>query len=207
LLGGVKNSVRLEVPMSSANASVLDNRQFFEQHSGELYESLFRQVIKLTRNRRDAEDITQTAFMKVLEQMQRPNWKIDTKSIRAYLGQTARNLHRDRWRSKSKTISYDDDDVRETIEQETVAKDDSVARMDNRIYYKELFDALPNAILKDTTDYELQLLQLRKVDQLSWEEIAQTVGRSPNQVRYDAHKLDARIRYRVAKITEAGAQK
>ena len=193
--------------MNGANTSVIDNRLFFEQHSGELYESLFRQVIKLTRNRRDAEDITQSAFMKVLEQMQRPNWKIDTKSIRAYLGQTARNLHRDRWRSKSKTISYDDDDVRETIEQQAAVNDDSVARMDNRIYYKELFEALPNVILKDSTDYERQLLQLRKVDELPWEEIAELVGRSVNQVRYDLHKLEARLRYRVAKITEAGTQK
>ena len=193
--------------MNGANTSVIDNRQFFEQHSGELYESLFRQVIKLTRNRRDAEDITQSAFMKVLEQMQRPNWKIDTKSIRAYLGQTARNLHRDRWRSKAKTISYDDDDVRETIEQQAAVNDDSVARMDNRIYYKELFEALPNVILKDSTDYERQLLQLRRVDELPWEEIAEIVGRSVNQVRYDLHKLEARLRYRVAKITEAGTQK
>jgi len=193
--------------MNGANTSVIDDRQFFEQHSGELYESLFRQVIKLTRNRRDAEDITQSAFMKVLEQMQRPNWKIDTKSIRAYLGQTARNLHRDRWRSKSKTISYDDNDVRETIEQQAAVNDDSVARMDNRIYYKELFEALPNVILKDSTDYERQLLQLRKVDQLPWEEIAEIVGRSINQVRYDLHKLEARLRYRVARITEAGTQK
>jgi RNA polymerase sigma factor (sigma-70 family) len=193
--------------MNGANTSVIDDRQFFEQHSGELYESLFRQVIKLTRNRRDAEDITQSAFMKVLEQMQRPNWKIDTKSIRAYLGQTARNLHRDRWRSKSKTISYDDNDVRETIEQQAAVNDDSVARMDNRIYYKELFGALPNVILKDSTDYERQLLQLRKVDQLPWEEIAEIVGRSVNQVRYDLHKLEARLRYRVARITEAGTQK
>jgi RNA polymerase sigma factor (sigma-70 family) len=145
--------------------------------------------------------------MKVLEQMQRPNWKIDTKSIRAYLGQTARNLHRDRWRSKSKTISYDDKDVRETIEQQAAVNDDSVARMDNRIYYKELFEALPNVILKDSTDYERQLLQLRKVDQLPWEEIAEIVGRSVNQVRYDLHKLEARLRYRVARITEAGTQK
>ena len=193
--------------MNGANTSVIDDRQFFEQHSGELYESLFRQVIKLTRNRRDAEDITQSAFMKVLEQMQRPNWKIDTKSIRAYLGQTARNLHRDRWRSKSKTISYDDNDVRETIEQQAAVNDDSVARMDNRIYYKELFEALPNVILKDSTDYERQLLQLRKVDQVPWEEIAEIVGRSVNQVRYDLHKLEARLRYRVARITEAGTQK
>jgi RNA polymerase sigma factor (sigma-70 family) len=193
--------------MNGANTSVIDNRQFFEQHSGELYESLFRQVIKLTRNRRDAEDITQSALMKVLEQMQRPNWKIDTKSIRAYLGQTARNLHRDRWRSKSKTISYDDNDVRETIEQQAAVNDDSVARMDNRIYYKELFEALPNVILKDSTDYERRLLQLRKVDQLPWEEIAEIVGRSVNQVRYDLHKLEARLRYRVARITEAGTQK
>ena len=193
--------------MNGAHANVIDNRQFFEQHSGELYESLFRQVIKLTRNQRDAEDITQTAFMKVLEQMQRPNWRIDTKSIRAYLGQTARNLHRDRWRSKSKTISYDDDDVREAIEQKAAFNDDSVARMDNRIYYKELFEALPNVILKDSTDYELQLLQLRKVDQLNWEQIAEIVGQSETQVRYDLHKLEARIRYRVAKLTEAGTQK
>lgn len=193
--------------MNGANTTVIDDRQFFEQHSGELYESLFRQVIKLTRNRRDAEDITQSAFMKVLEQMQRPNWKIDTKSIRAYLGQTARNLHRDRWRSKSTTISYDDNDIRETIEQQAAVNDDSVARMDNRIYYKELFEALPNVILKDSTDYERQLLQLRKVDQLPWEEIAEIVGRSVNQVRYDLHKLEARLRYRVAKITKAGTQK
>ena len=190
--------------MNGANANVIDNRQFFEQHSGELYESLFRQVIKLTRSRRDAEDITQTAFMKVLEQMQRPNWKVDTKSLRAYLGQTARNLHRDRWRSKSQTISYDDNDVRNTIEQEAAFNDDSVARMDNRIYHKELFEALPNVILKDSTNYERELLQLRKVDQLSWDQIAEIVGGSANQVRYDFHKLEARIRYRVAKITEAG---
>lgn len=192
--------------MNGADASVIDSRQFFEQHSSELYDSLFRQVVKLTRNKRDAEDITQTAFLKVLEQMQRPNWKLESKSIRAYLSQTARNLYRDMWRAKMKTVCYDDDAVRQTLEQEAMQTDNSVNRIENRIYYKQLFKALPNVILQGSTEYERQLLQLRRVDQHSWTEIAEIVGRNVNQVRYDFQKLEARIRYRVAKITEASTQ-
>ena len=193
--------------MNGAKADVLDSRHYFEQHSGEFYDSLFREVLKLTRNKRDAEDITQTAFMNFLQRMQRTDWKLESKSIRSYLSKAAKNLCRDMWRKGSKitTFSYDDDVVRETLEQQAVQTDDSVAQIENRIYFKELFQALPNVILQGITDYERRLFQLRKVEQLSLQEIAEIMERDVNQVRYDLQKIEARIRYRVAKITKAAA--
>lgn len=192
--------------MNGAKATVLDCHQYFEQHSGHFYESLFREVLKLTRNKTDAEDITQTTFTNFLQRMERTDWKLESPSIRSYLSKTARNLCRDMWRKNSeiKTVSYDDDTVRETMEQQAAQIDDSVAQLENRIYAKEMFKALPHVILQGFTDYEKQLFQLRRVEQRSLHEIAATVGRDIGQVRYELQKIEARIRYRVAKITAAG---
>jgi RNA polymerase sigma-70 factor, ECF subfamily len=190
--------------MSEASVDTIDRQNLFEQNSGEYYTYLFRQALRITRNRDDAEEITQTAFVQFLEQMQRKNWTFEVKSVRAYLRKAADNLCKDMWkrRAKEKSVSYDDEHVREALELQAAETDDSVARMENRIYYRQLYATLPNVIMGGSSPYEQQLLQLRRIDGLSLKEIAPIVGKDVCQIRYDLQKVEARIRHRVRKIMD-----
>jgi DNA-directed RNA polymerase specialized sigma subunit len=87
---------------------------------------------------------------------------------------------------------------REELERDVAITDDPVAELENRIYYKELLEALPlRLIFRGLSDYEMQLYRLRIIDEKSIDEIAAIVGKDPSRVTYDLQKIQARIRARV----------
>jgi RNA polymerase sigma factor (sigma-70 family) len=191
--------------MSEPNASTFDQKDFAELY-GEYHDVLIRLVMRLTSDREEADDIAQTAFLRFIRLMKRKQWKIEIKDVQAYLARIAINLCNDRWKAKGKenAVSYDDNKTREAVDRETAQTDDSVATMENRICAKELYRALPKVIMAGLNDYEEQIFLLRRVDGLSIKEVADTVGRSICQVRYDLQKVEARIRYRVRKVIGDG---
>ena len=191
--------------MTEAGANALDQHEQFEDGCTEYYNQLFRHALRLTRNQTEAEEITQNAFLRFLRLMKRKQWKMEVKYVQAYLGKIVNNLWIDMLnrRRKEMAVSYDDDKIRETLEQEAAQSDDSVASIENRIYFKELYRALPlNVILGGLSEYEKQLLLLKKVDERSIKEIAAIVGKEVCQVRYDLQKLEAKLRYRVRKLVK-----
>lgn len=189
--------------MNEAIANSIDQLELFQKNSTEYYDYLFRHVLRLTRDRTDAEEITQTVFMKFLKLLNGKDKK-EIRSVKAYLARTATNLCKDMWsrRRKEMSVSYEDEHVREKLEREAVESDDSVARLENGIYYKERYRSLPlNTIFSGLTEYEIEILYLRRVDEISIKEIALIVGKEVSAVRYDLQKLEARIRHRVRKLT------
>jgi len=87
---------------------------FFEDHHADL----FGAVYLITRNRHEAEEITQDAFLKVLERWERVSSLADPVG---YLYRTAMNLFRKRWRRASvmlrRTVGLSDrDDLISVIE-------------------------------------------------------------------------------------------
>jgi len=188
--------------MSEANATTLDQEDFAELYR-EHRAMLTRLVMRLTSDREVADDITQSAFLRFLRLMKRKQWKIEIEDVQAYLARIAINLCNDRWKTqeKEKAVSYDDDKTREALDRETAQSDESVVTIENRIYFKELYRALPlKVILTGLNAYEEQIFLLRRIDRLSIKEVADTVDRDVCQVRYDLQKIEARIRYRVKKI-------
>lgn len=188
--------------MSEVSTNTIDQHSLFEQNCAEYYTYLLRQVRRVTGNKDDAEEITQTTFVQFLEQMERKGWKVEVKFVKAYLRKAAENIRKDLWkaRTKERALSYDDENVREALERNAAQADDSVARMDARIYYRELYDALPNVVLRDLSPYEMRLIQLRRIDGLPLKEIAPLVGKEVCNVRYDLQKVEARVRHRARKI-------
>jgi RNA polymerase sigma-70 factor (ECF subfamily) len=189
--------------MSELSATTNDQKDFASLYH-EYYDLVFRLVMRLTSDREEAEDIAQTTFVRFFRLMKR---KIKINDDQAYLARIAINLCNDRWKRKGKenAVSYDDDKTREAMDRQTAQSDESVVTMENRIYAKELYSKLPlNVIMTGLSDYEKEIFSLRKVDELSIKQVAETVGRDICQVRYDLQKIEARIRYRVRKLIGEG---
>lgn len=189
--------------MSELSATTNDQKDFASLYR-EHYDLVFRLVMRLTSDTEEAEDIAQTTFVRFFRLMKR---KIQIKDDQAYLARIAINLCNDRWKRKGRenAVSYDDDITREAMDRQTAQSDESVVMMENRIYAKELYSKLPlKVIMTGLNDYEKQIFSLRKVDELSIKQVAETVGRDICQVRYDLQKIEARIRYRVRKLIGEG---
>ena len=192
--------------MSEPSATAI-NPGSFEKDSAQYYDMLFRLVLRHTSDPGEAEDLAQTAFTRFLRLMKRKQWKVEIADIQAYLARIAINLCKDGWKRKEreKAVSYDDDHTREEMDRQTAQADDSVLSIENRIYAKELYRSLPiKVILAGLDEYEKQIFLLRRVDELSIKEVADTVQREICQVRYDLQKIEARIRYRSRKVIERG---
>jgi DNA-directed RNA polymerase specialized sigma24 family protein len=97
--------------------------------------------------------------------------------------------------------NYDEERLREALARDTIQVDDSVARIDEEIYHRELYQALPwKVILGGFGEYEKRLLILSMVEEMSAKEVAQALGTDISKVRYDLNKLRAKIRARVKRL-------
>jgi DNA-directed RNA polymerase specialized sigma24 family protein len=140
--------------------------------------------------------------------MNRTQWEVEVKNVKAYLLTTARHLCIDMWKNtgEEELVSYDDElneEVQDALQRKAKECDESVARIESSIYYKELYQSLPlNIILAGMSEYEKSILYMNAVDEMSPEEIAPIVKQPPGQVRYDLQKIHSRLGYRVRKYIE-----
>jgi RNA polymerase sigma factor (sigma-70 family) len=183
--------------MSEANAD--DQRLQFTLRWLEYYNFVFNFVYRELNNKSDAEDITQTTFQRFLAAMERTNWKV--KYIKAYLRTTAKHLCYEFWehRREEGIVSSDDQHDEKTqrdLERKAMESDDSMREIEDRIDHEKLLQSLPHAIFNGLSEYELTILNLDIVEELSNKEIAKVVGKDVPSVRYDLQKVRARIRYR-----------
>ena len=176
----------------------------FEKRIAEYYDYLFRGVLRLTHDKTEAEGITQAALLRFLHKMEKRDWNVEIKNTPAYLMTIAKHIWKERKRKTSEgPVSYDDEENFDKLDHATLNRDDSLIDIEKRIYYEELLRALPlNSILGGLSDYEAQLFQLRRMDEMSIHDIASEVKKDPEQVRYDLQKIEARIRFRVRKLVE-----
>lgn len=194
--------------MNKASALANERRQQFDQNCAEYYSSLLRYLLFVTRNLTVAEEIAQKTFLRFLSRMNRTQWEVEVKNVKAYLMTTARRLCIDMWKGagEEELVSYDDEQneqVQEALQRRAKECDETVARIENSIYYKELYQSLPlNIILAGMSEYEKSILYMNAVDEMSAEEIAPIVKEAPGQVRYDLQKIHSRLGYRVRKFIE-----
>jgi RNA polymerase sigma factor (sigma-70 family) len=170
------------------------------------YKRLYPYVLNLTRNKADAEDITQDALMYFKEHMEKKQWNVTIEDEDAYRRRIAHNLFTDlcKRRKREGLVSSDGEEIELTQNEEdskVIATDDSITRIEDEIHYKQLYRALPlRAILNGLSDYELQLIRLKALGEKSYDEIAEILHKDVFRVRYDLNKLDSKLRYRVRKI-------
>lgn len=96
-------------------------------------------------------------------------------------------------------VMTDDDRLRDALERQIIKVKDSVARIDNEIYHKEVLRAIPlRVIFGRLTDHEKQLALLHYLEELSPKEIALHLGDSDiHKIRYDLNRLRSKIHNRL----------
>jgi RNA polymerase sigma-70 factor, ECF subfamily len=157
-------------PATGSGPSRLGFEAFFEQHHVPLYRALWL----VTRNRHEAEEIMQDAFLKLWERWDRVSTLDDPEG---YLFRTAINL----WRSPLRRAAVA---VRKAIHQ--IPPDDQMATVEQR-------DAMARA-LKPLPSRQRAAVVLLNVLDLSSEEAARILGVQPVTVRVLAARARATLR-------------
>lgn len=193
-----------------ASANELFQRHRFEQIYIEFHRPLFRYVFALTRNQGDAEDLTQSAFLRLISAMARANWTLEIENAGGYLWIIAIRQVIDLWKARSEVVVMSTDDesntqVHDELERKAQASDDFAKRLENDIRCRELCDAIPlKVILHGFSDEDRRLIYLNRIEERSPTEIAELLDLDVAALRYRLNKLNSRIRGRArALVTNA----
>jgi RNA polymerase sigma-70 factor, ECF subfamily len=147
-------------------------------------QDVYRFVFYLSGNRALAEDITSEAFVRLWSSDDK---KIHLLTVKAYLFAIARNLYIDNWRSASRNVAVDLELPGHDANPEMQA-----------IYKSELHEVL--AALQKMPEVDRAAVLMRAQQEMSYEDIARTLGISLATVKVKIHR--ARLR-----LTEARAQR
>lgn len=94
--------------------------------------------------------------------------------------------------------TYNEEQLRKGFEREAIQVEDSVVRIEDEIYHKELYRKLPfKVIFGGLNEDEKKLVQLVYVDEMSISEIAEAMGKDKKRVAWDVNRLRNKIRNRV----------
>jgi len=141
------------------------------------------------RDRREAEDVAQEVFARVLTRLASPD--AGRSAIeQAYLTRAARNLLYDQWRRRDRNRT-DDAAYAGDRSSDPVGPEDEVLR---RIEGEEVRVALTTL-----TPVQRQVLRLRIFEQLTAEEVAAVVGRTPEWVRQTQHRALRALRTQLSR--------
>ncbi len=187
------------------NTIAIERREQFERECPNYLNQVFRYILKMTRNETEAEEITQTAILAFLELMDKTCWEHEVRNVRAYLRRIARNVYVDSWKiPREEGLVADDEQseqVRQALLRQAMQNNNPTARLESKMYYEELFKALPlQIILGGLSEYELKLLYMDAVEEMSPKEIAQEVDGDVDRVRYQLNRIYAKIRWRVRRL-------
>ncbi|WP_433757359.1 RNA polymerase sigma factor [Nocardia sp. CA-135398] len=163
--------------------------QAFTEMLVEAYESasemLLARITKLTRNGADADDIVQTAFMRVYARW--PDHITDVEGLRKYLWTTAENLVKDAMVRAAKDRERLDSDGHERL---SVLADDAGLPFDDMIALRDmlirLLDALPPR--------ERQAVIIYTYEGNTYKETAQVMGVAEGTVKGYVHDGLLRVR-------------
>ncbi len=150
----------------------------------ELFRREWRPIFGLAyaalRDRSDAQDLTQEAFLRALRRLDQ--FQQRGVPFHAYLSTIARNLIRDRWRQPvSAPVPLQHVDL---IEPD--ATDRAVISDDERAYLRQVLTRLPD-------DYQT-VIRLRVLEERPTEEVADLMRRSPGAVRVLQHRAILALR-------------
>lgn len=168
--------------MSGDSEHAIKGRQQFELSCEECRKQLYRFARHKVGNKPDAEDIAQEALARYLESRNRKGWQDEIKNPGAYMVTIADNLCKEVWsRRKGKTALDGDDEQskrnRDALDQLAAEVSDSVTRLENDLRFQKLFELLPKTVVfGGLSEYELELLIMSKVDQMSSKEISKEIG-------------------------------
>lgn len=141
-------------------------RDRFERLTEQVFPSLFGTALRLTRDREDANDLTQEAIIRAYEAFDR----FDGRNFKAWMLRILTNLYINRYRQRKReapTDSLDEENAYEPVANESEIPD------------RQIFDGLvgaevEEALAKVPADFRMTVL-LSDVEGLTYEEIAEAM--------------------------------
>ncbi|NDV61677.1 sigma-70 family RNA polymerase sigma factor [Puniceicoccales bacterium CK1056] len=148
------------------------NHQAYNQLIERYWGRIFARVYNLLGNREDAEEVTQDAFSRALENL--PNFRWEA-SFSTWLYQIASNLARNRYwywkrRGRGSDVHMEAPLNEEGLTLQDLIPDTSADPAD-RMRWQEFHGAV-NAQLDSLPDRHREIMELRLLDELSYEEIS-----------------------------------
>ena len=154
-----------------------------------LLEPIYRLIARSCESQSEAEDLTQTVFLRVLTSL--PTYEERGIPFEAYLFRTARNLLSDRWRAGPNRVLLSDAlDDHAPFE---LAPDDVVAIREQRRILQLAFNQLSSR--------HQRVLRLRLIDGRSSVEVAELLGSTGPAVRQMQVRAVAALRDAVNRLT------
>lgn len=170
------------------------NNQSFEELVLRYKNSLYQYILSLVKDESTAEDLFQEVFISLFKHA--ATYKPEGK-FKAWLFLTARNKVLNYWRDSKNTTSLDQtDDDGNAYLQETLA-DDSRPVLEE-LSWQELQETVRQALEK-LSPRQREMMYLRQF--MSFQEIADTVGRPLGTVLADCHRAVKKLRQLIAQDT------
>ena len=138
----------------------------------EYYVPIYRYIHLRTKNKEQAEDLTQDVFLKIYRTL--GSIDPEASSPTGYFYTIARNTLIDHWRKKSTGTVADDELMLEQADQAPSALDASSLKEQSSLLYE---------CLEELTDEQREVISLRFIQELSTAEIAGQLGKKETAVR------------------------
>jgi len=145
----------------------------FSQVYEECFTPIFRYIYLRVKNKAEAEDLTQAVFLKAYQSL--PGFREQGRPFLAYLFTIARNAVIDFWRVNKKNAAADPD---EALLVTADPKGDPVSRIDDRQAAE-----MVKQTIKNLTPDQQEVLSLKFMGELSYQEIAKIMDKSEEAVR------------------------
>jgi RNA polymerase sigma factor (sigma-70 family) len=155
---------------------------------------IFRYANRLLSNEHDAEDVVQEIWLKLWDKRAQLG---DIKSMEAFTFRMTRNLCLDKIKLK-KPAYYDD-------REEGAHRYDETDQRPDPAYSLELKDSLEkvNQIIGRLPEQQKTLLQMRDVEGLEYEEIADITGLEINAIRVNISRARKKVRETIQKVYQS----
>lgn len=147
--------------------------QAFSAVYEECFVPVFRYIYLRVKNKTEAEDLAQTVFLKAYQSL--PVFREQGRPFLAYLFTIARNAVIDFWRTSQRNIAGDPEEILRVIS-------DPKADPVNRIDEKQAAEMVKQT-MKNLTPDQQEVLSLKFMGELSYQEIAKIIGKSEEAVR------------------------
>lgn len=165
------------------------NRDDFDRAARDVFPSVFSTALRLTRNREEAEDLTQEAMVRAYEAFER----FDGRNFKAWMLRILTNLYINRYRKQKREPGQESLDAESGIEPVAASDGDPGVELFDGLLGEQVEEALK--ALPD--EYRVSVL-LCDVEGMSYEEIAETLGIPIGTVRSRLARGRAMLRARLA---------
>ncbi|HEU0049799.1 MAG TPA: RNA polymerase sigma factor [Nitrososphaera sp.] len=186
-------------------------RARFEDGAAKLSSKLFAIVYSRTLDPDWTNDIVQEAFCRFVSHMEKVEWSQDIENVDAFLTTIALNLRNTGWRKRQKEGLVSLDSLLEEKQEEVplaLLSNSLATDIDNGLDLAKLQEEVPLKMFYQGIDkYDVYLLTLHKVEDLSPKKIAEITGLNVDSLRYRLTKIEAKIRYRAKKYLKASGKK